>query len=527
MNLLKKLSIAQKLTALAVAGLGMMIVISVSAVSAMGSLSDAAHRLAEIPPVVEAIGLADMSHDASAIQMALAHDAQMAGDGAARDEAIATAETEVADITTELAAARAADLDPAMNEVVDSVMPTVDAFSSATTAYAAALRSGEGIEAASAAYDTAFDALAVDLEKPGQEIVAHTEEINGSVADSESSGRNLIILFSLLAIAVTAGLSVAIGRSIVKPVKRTAEVLDAVATGDLGQRLSKDSDDELGQMADALNTALERLAGAMRAIGDHAGSLASSSEELTSVSSQLASTANDTSAQASLVSAAAEQVSTNVSTVAAGTGEMTASIQEISHNAQDAVGVASSAVHMAQQTNDTMAKLGESSSEIGSVVRVITSIAEQTNLLALNATIEAARAGEAGKGFAVVAHEVKELARATATATNDISERITAIQSDVDAAVAAIGEITGIIGRVGDTQSSIASAVEQQTATTNEIGRNVAEAAHGSAEIAANIDGMARSAQEVSIGAGHTLETATDLSRMASELSDLVGSFRT
>ena len=172
-----------------------------------------------------------------------------------------------------------------------------------------------------------------------------------------------------------------------------------------------------------------------------------------------------------------------------------------------------------------MAKLGESSTQIGSVVKVITSIAEQTNLLALNATIEAARAGEAGKGFAVVAHEVKELARATATATADISERITAIQSDADAAVKAISEITGIIGRVGDTQASIASAVEEQTATTNEIGRNVAEAAHGSAEIAANIDGMARSAQDVSLGATHTLETAADLSRMASELTQLVGAF--
>ncbi len=179
------------------------------------------------------------------------------------------------------------------------------------------------------------------------------------------------------------------------------------------------------------------------------------------------------------MSAAAEQVSKSVQTVAASAEEMTASIKEIARNAHEAARVATSAVRVAEVTSGTISKLGDSSIEIGKVIKVITSIAEQTNLLALNATIEAARAGEAGKGFAVVANEVKELAKETAKATEDISRKIDAIQGDTTEAVKAIKEIRGIIGQVNDISTTIASAVEEQTATTNEIGRNVAQAAAG------------------------------------------------
>lgn len=172
-----------------------------------------------------------------------------------------------------------------------------------------------------------------------------------------------------------------------------------------------------------------------------------------------------------------------------------------------------------------MAKLGESSAEIGNVIKVINSIAQQTNLLALNATIEAARAGEAGKGFAVVANEVKELAQETAKATEDIRRRIQAIQSDTEAAVSAITEISRIIAQINDTQSTIASAVEEQTATTNEMGRNVTEAATGSNDIAENITGVARSASETTTAAATTSQAAEELARMAAELQQLVGQF--
>ena len=225
---------------------------------------------------------------------------------------------------------------------------------------------------------------------------------------------------------------------------------------------------------------------------------------------------------AGVVSAAAEQVSKNVQTVATGTEEMGASIKEIAKSVQDAAKVAATAVRAAETTNATISKLGDSSAEIGKVIKVITSIAQQTNLLALNATIEAARAGEAGKGFAVVANEVKELAKETAKATEYISQKIEAIQSETKMAVDAIAEIGTVINKISDYQNTIASAVEEQTATTNEISRNVTEAARGSTEIAQNITGVATSARSTSAGAHDTQKAAGELSRMAAELQSIV-----
>jgi methyl-accepting chemotaxis protein len=264
----------------------------------------------------------------------------------------------------------------------------------------------------------------------------------------------------------------------------------------------------------------------LKEVTENSTALAGAAHELTAVSQQMAANAEETATQANVASAAAEQVSANVSTVASGTEEMGASIREIARSANDAAKVATAAVKVAEKTNATVAKLGESSAEIGNVVKVITSIAQQTNLLALNATIEAARAGEAGKGFAVVANEVKELAKQTAKATEDIGRKIEAIQTDTKGAVEAIAQIGAIINQINDIQNTIASAVEEQTATTGEIGRNVAEAAKGSSEIARSVTGVAEAAQGTTAGASETKKSADELSRMALALQKLVGQFK-
>lgn len=261
-------------------------------------------------------------------------------------------------------------------------------------------------------------------------------------------------------------------------------------------------------------------------IADNTTSLAGASEELTSVSQQMSSNAEQTTAQANVVSSAAEQVSQNAQTVSSGVENITASIREISESANEAARVASESVRVASAANDRITKLGQSSSEIGEVIKVITSIAEQTNLLALNATIEAARAGEAGKGFAVVANEVKELAHETGRATEDIRQKIDAIQDDTGEAVEAIGKIGTIINKISDFQNTIASAVEQQTSTTCEISRNVSEAAIGSAEIAQNITQVVSAAESTAEGAGNMQMSALELARMAADLRSLVEQYR-
>lgn len=304
------------------------------------------------------------------------------------------------------------------------------------------------------------------------------------------------------------------------------EVVSSAADGDLTQEITVSGEDAIGQMGEALGRFFGDLRSSVGAITQNAQALGSSAEELTSVSQKMSSNAEETFTQANVVSAAAEQVSKNVQTVATGTEEMGASIKEIAQNASEAAKVASSAVSVAADTNSTVMKLGESSAEIGQVIKVITSIAQQTNLLALNATIEAARAGEAGKGFAVVANEVKELAKETAKATEDISQKIEAIQTDTKGAVDAIGEISTIINRINDIQTTIASSVEEQTATTNEMGRNVGEAAAGSSEIAQNITAVATAAQDTTSGANDTEKAAGELSKMATELRDLVSRFK-
>ncbi|MBL8842171.1 MAG: methyl-accepting chemotaxis protein [Planctomycetes bacterium] len=314
--------------------------------------------------------------------------------------------------------------------------------------------------------------------------------------------------------------------AIVQPISEARDVLQAVGGGDLTARMHGDYAGDHAEIKDALNHTIETMEHAIGSIAQSADSLNVASDGLSQTSREMSGGVKESTSQANIASGAATQISASINTVATAVEEMSATVREIAKNSSEASRVATGAVEDVRSTDECVQRLGSSSMEIGNVVKLITSIAEQTNLLALNATIEAARAGEAGKGFAVVANEVKELAKQTATATQDISTRITAIQGDTQSAVQAIAKIRSVIGQMAEFQNSIASAVEEQSATTDQISNNLREVAQGSGEIAKSIAGVAEVAQQTDENAQRTDTSARELSQMSLGLQQLVGQFK-
>ncbi|WP_436534403.1 methyl-accepting chemotaxis protein [Actinoplanes sp. HUAS TT8] len=327
-------------------------------------------------------------------------------------------------------------------------------------------------------------------------------------------------------VLVAIGMGVFVARRIVQSLDKVRQVCDAMAVNDLTRTCGLSTRDEPGRMGQALDAAIVSLRQTVTTIEDSASALSGASDRMNGTAANIANSAQEASSQALAVSAAAEEISRSVDTVSAGSEQMGASIREISENASEAARVAAEAVDVTAATSATMGKLGASSAEIGNVIKTITTIAEQTNLLALNATIEAARAGEMGKGFAVVASEVKDLAQETARATEDISQRVEAIQADTSGALSAIEEISAVIARISDFQTTIASAVEEQTATTAEMSRSVSEAASGTNEIAQGISGVASAAEATNQGVVETQQATAELAQMSQQLTTLVAGFR-
>ncbi|GAA0522218.1 methyl-accepting chemotaxis protein [Paractinoplanes deccanensis] len=412
---------------------------------------------------------------------------------------------------------------------VDAFVKAFDEFVSVGENTLVPLAEANRYEAFATAYrDTALPLMsdasdAIEAENDAQ--LAQAKSRAQESADAASSARRLQIIFLVVGVAAAVVLGAVVARAIARRLARVKESLTAMANGDLTAAVDVQGRDEVGEMAAMLLVAQQQTRDVVASVGAASQSLSAAAEQTSVIANQISEGAATASDQARRVSAASEEVSLSVNTVAAGSEEMGSAIAEIAHSANSAAEVVGQAVNVAASANQTIATLGESSREIGDVIRVITAIAEQTNLLALNATIEAARAGETGKGFAVVAGEVKDLAQETARATEDIARRVEAIQNDSGHAVNAIGEISEIIGHISDYTTTIASAVEEQSATTAEMNRNVNEAANATGQINQGITSVAENARTTAESVGDAQRSAAELSRMSNELQAAVSRF--
>ncbi len=358
-----------------------------------------------------------------------------------------------------------------------------------------------------------------------EQIDAAVDREQAAMQSTISRGRTISIVIALAGLALLILLSIPLVRSILRPVTAVGRVVDALAAGDLTQRTGVSSRDELGQMAASLDSTLDGLRESVTTMGGNADTLATASSELAAVAARIAGAAQSATAQTGEADTAANEISFNVQTVAAGSEEMRAAIAEISSNASAAAQTAGTAVNEARTAGDVIRKLGESSAEIGNVIKLITAVAAQTNLLALNATIEAARAGEMGKGFAVVANEVKDLAQETAKATEDISARVAAIQADASNAVDVMDRISLVIEQINDYQTTIASAVEEQTATTAEMSRSIGEVSASSSVIAGSISDVAAASASTLDGVNQANAAAGEVKAAAATLHSIVSRF--
>jgi methyl-accepting chemotaxis protein len=338
--------------------------------------------------------------------------------------------------------------------------------------------------------------------------------------------RAAILVVVAAGVVVVLAIGLLIAQAILRPLRRVRDVLAAVAQGDLTQEVTAEGTNELGQMAAGLREAIDRTRAAVRTLASSSGLLGARADQLESASWGLVDGAGRTAGEISKISGSSNEVSFSVQAVATSAEEMEASIREIAVSTSRAATVAAEAVDASGMAEQIMIRLGSSSAEIGDVIKVITAIAEQTNLLALNATIEAARAGESGKGFAVVAGEVKDLAQETAKATEEIGQRVRAIQADTQGAVESISLITSVIGRIDEFQTTIASAVEEQSVVTANMTRDLSIAADGAGQISSGIDSVAQAAGNTSNGAQAAKTAAAELTAISAELRKCVETFK-
>ena len=386
-----------------------------------------------------------------------------------------------------------------------------------------------------------FSETAFDLKIDGDEFVSAFMSVgsarnNGSYllqrSKKEITGflgmvETIIWLVGLIIGLVSALFSYYFIRQITDPIREMVNVsARAVTDRDLSSRVQIQRSDELGTLGRRFNALIQSLNEVILRVKKNADQIKSAAEVPFDSSNRLSNNSEETARQARAFSVAMDWTNQNVQTVASAAEEMSATIKEISKNIVYGSRITTQAVQETEMANLTITKLGQASTEIGEVIKVITLIAEQTNLLALNATIEAARAGDAGKGFAVVANEVKELAKQTGTATEEISEKINSIQMSTQEAIQAVVEIGKTVAKINEISTMIAGSVEEQTITTNEISRNMSEAAKGTANLVESVQAMTTSSKVSFESAGHVLDASQNLFKTGEELSDLVNQFK-
>lgn len=383
------------------------------------------------------------------------------------------------------------------------------------------------------------------------EIVSSLDKTNRAVRAAIIS----VAVWTLLIVFVLGGaVWMLVQFNVIGPLRRSGEMLDKVAKGDLTQHLEVDRSDELGRMASMLNNMTESLGHLLSQVGTTTKTLLTSSHELQDVSEQMATGAEETvdrsntvasaseemSANMNTVAAAMEEASTNVATVAAASEEMSATISDIARNADQAKDITRRAVSQAKNASKRINNLGSAANEIGTFTETISDISSQTNLLALNATIEAARAGEAGKGFAVVANEIKELAKQTAEATEEIGNKVGDIQQETSVSIEEIEQVMKVIEEVNDFVGNIANAVDEQSSATREIAENVSQASLGIQEVNENvlqsseavedvakeIAEVSNSADRISNSSAMVRQHADDLAALMDELKAMVETFK-
>jgi methyl-accepting chemotaxis protein len=499
------------------------VAIGITDIRSASSASSRASDLAQLNEWTRATLEADMAHDAVRGDVLRAIVSQGTPDAAAA-QADLVDHTKI--LSDGLATFRAESMMADVRKAADGVAPAVDEYLKLAAQVVQEAAASSSAPASFNDFQVSFSKVEQNLPIVAETLQIHADEANKAMSNSKSEALTSLAVVGGISLLLLALASRLITRSILQPLRQVAFVTEGLAQRDLTRSAGLERKDEFGTMAQGLDAAMGAMRATMTELVGTAQALGGAASELAEVSGGLTRGAADAAERAAVAVNATVQVDEGVQTAAAGADEMTSAINEIAASAGQAAAVAEESTRVASDANDRIVELDAASAEINGIVRLITGIAEQTNLLALNATIEAARAGEMGKGFAVVANEVKDLAHETSKATSEITSRIAALQASNTAVAAGVGRIRDVIGQINEFSTTVASAVEEQSATTHVMTRAIADAAAGSSEVSRVVAAVAEVANATADSAQASLDASEHLADFAQKLNGLVATFK-